>query len=89
MATNIFDQSAGLDHAPFTAHYIPVDFYPLAPDNQAPSSVNQPGFDWILRVPTEWDETRYLAGEVGEFLVIARRKNADWFLGAMTNASRR
>ena len=55
----------------------------------APSAyIDQPGFDWIQRLPTEWDETRYLAGEVGKFLVIARRKNADWFLGAMTNASR-
>jgi alpha-glucosidase len=36
-------------------------------------------------VPTSWDETRVLAGEVGEYVVVARRSGAKWFLGAMTN----
>lgn len=35
--------------------------------------------------PTTWDETRVLAGEIGEYIVIARRHGQRWFLGAMTN----
>ena len=31
------------------------------------------GTDFIRQVPTSWDETRVLAGEVGEYVVIARR----------------
>jgi alpha-glucosidase len=45
----------------------------------------QPGLAFIEEVPTVWDETRVLGGEPGEFVVIARRKGDDWYLGAMTN----
>ena len=40
---------------------------------------------FIASVPVTWDETRVLEAATGEFLVIARRKGADWFLGAMTD----
>lgn len=43
----------------------------------------QPGFDFLRLVPTWWDETRVLAGEVGELLVTARRKDQTWYLGGM------
>src|SRR5262245_12234257 len=36
-------------------------------------------------VPTVWDETRVLAGRIGEYVVVARRHGSDWYLGAMTN----
>lgn len=36
-------------------------------------------------VPTTWDETRVLAGEIGEYVVIARRSGEEWFIGAITN----
>jgi alpha-glucosidase len=44
----------------------------------------QPGFDFLMAVPTWWDETRVLAGEVGELLVTARRKGTTWYLGGMS-----
>lgn len=44
----------------------------------------QPGFDFLKMVPTWWDETRVLIGEVGEVLVTARRKGKTWYLGAMS-----
>jgi alpha-glucosidase len=44
-----------------------------------------PGADFIARVPTSWDETRVLAGEIGQYIVTARRKGETWYLGAMTN----
>ena len=43
------------------------------------------GTDFIRDVPTSWDETRVLAGEVAEYVVIARRLGKDWYIGAMTN----
>ncbi|MGA3325793.1 MAG: glycoside hydrolase family 97 protein [Terriglobia bacterium] len=43
------------------------------------------GTDFIRQVPTSWDETRVLAGEVAEYVVIARRLGKDWYIGAMTN----
>lgn len=43
-----------------------------------------PGFDFLRRVPTAWDETRYLAGEPGRDIVLARRLGKTWYVGAMS-----
>ena len=43
----------------------------------------QPGFDFLKAVPTWWDETKVLTGEVGEVLVTARRKGRTWYVGGM------
>ncbi|HEY5972564.1 MAG TPA: glycoside hydrolase family 97 protein [Pseudoxanthomonas sp.] len=50
---------------------------------------NAPGFDFIRAVPTTWDETRFLAGDIDEFVVVARRKGKDWYIGAMGNEQAR
>jgi len=47
------------------------------------------GWEYVRAVPTAWDETRVLWGEPGEGIVIARRKGAEWWLGAITNADAR
>jgi len=41
------------------------------------------GFDFIRRVPTAWDETRFLEGEPGRDIVLARRLGRSWYIGAM------
>jgi alpha-glucosidase len=41
--------------------------------------------DFLAAVPTVWDETRALAAEVGEYVLIARRSGEEWYVGAMTN----
>jgi alpha-glucosidase len=40
-------------------------------------------------IPTTWDETRILAGRVGNYIVTARRKGDDWYIGGMTNWTER
>jgi alpha-glucosidase len=45
----------------------------------------QTGFDFLAEVPTTWDETRFVCGEPGEYIVVARRKGQTWYLGGMTN----
>jgi alpha-glucosidase len=49
----------------------------------------QAGLDFLKVVPASWDETRFLAGEIGHFIVIARRCGLHWFVGAMTNEEER
>jgi alpha-glucosidase len=49
----------------------------------------QPGFDFLKIVPTYWDETRVLVGEVGEVLVTARRKGRTWYIGGMSAKKKR
>ena len=44
---------------------------------------------FIASVPTVWDETKGLAGEIGKFAVVARRKGDEWWAGAITDWSPR
>lgn len=46
--------------------------------------------NFLREVPTAWDETSYLAGTPGEYLVVARRKGNVWYVGGINgqNASR-
>ncbi|MHA4810812.1 glycoside hydrolase family 97 protein [Flavitalea flava] len=45
----------------------------------------QPGFEFLQKVPTVWDETKVLDAKVGEYILIARRKKKDWYVGAITD----
>lgn len=45
----------------------------------------QESTDFIAKVPTVFDETVALDGEVGKFVSIARKKDNIWYLGAITN----
>ena len=38
---------------------------------------------YLSHMPVTWDETHALAGEVGKFVVVARRKGDTWYIGAM------
>jgi alpha-glucosidase len=50
-----------------------------------------PAFQFLLDVPVDWEETRVVHGEVGEFLTVVRkdRHSADWYLGSITDESAR
>jgi alpha-glucosidase len=45
--------------------------------------------EFLRAVPTLWDETRAIAGEAGGYVVLARRRGEEWFVGAMTNGTAR
>jgi alpha-glucosidase len=47
--------------------------------------LGQPGFEFLEKAPTVWDDTRVLNGEPSEYVTIARRHGNEWFLGSMTN----
>jgi alpha-glucosidase len=44
-----------------------------------------PAFQFLKDVPTTWDETHVVGGEVGEYSTVARRHGKEWYLGSMTN----
>jgi alpha-glucosidase len=50
---------------------------------------NQPGADFLKIVPTTWDETHVMDASIGEYLLEARRKNNDWFIGGVTDEQSR
>ena len=47
------------------------------------------GMDFLRGLPTVWDETRGLAGEVGQYVVEARRNGKNWYLAAITDRNAR
>ena len=46
---------------------------------------NQECTDFIAQVPTTFDETVAIDGQLGEYTVIARRKGTVWYVAAMTD----
>lgn len=45
--------------------------------------------DYITSVPVNWDETRVLAAEAGQYIVMAKRRGDKWFIGGITNDRQR
>jgi alpha-glucosidase len=50
---------------------------------------NAPGFDFLKVVPTTWDETRFVGGDIDSHVIVARRKGKDWYVGVMGNEQAR
>ena len=46
---------------------------------------NQECTDFIAQIPTTFDETVALDGQLAEYIVIARRKGTTWYVAAMTD----
>jgi alpha-glucosidase len=68
--------------------YSPVQMAADLPENYA----RRPdALQFIRDVPTDWDESIALAGEVGDFVAIARKQRGqpDWYVGALTDENAR
>ena len=52
---------------------------------------NPEPFQFIRDVPTDWEDTKVLNGEIGEYITVVRKaRNSDqWFLGSITNEKSR
>jgi alpha-glucosidase len=46
-------------------------------------------FQYLKEIPVVWDETRFLVGQVGKYIVIARRKGTEWYIGSITDRDAR
>ena len=42
-------------------------------------------FEFIKNVPVTWDETIVPQAEIGDYVTIARRKGAEWYIGTITD----
>ena len=69
------------------AYYV-VIYSPLQMAADLPENYEgQPGFEFIKEVPCDWDDTRVLNAEIGEYVTIVRkdRNSKNWYLGSITN----
>lgn len=59
----------------------PIQNFALAPNNlqDAPKVC----LDFLRGVPTTWDETRYIDGYPGRYIVLARRHGDSWYVAAV------
>lgn len=53
----------------------------------SPSNYNkeQECTDFIAQIPTVWDNTIALNGEIGKYISIARQRGNIWYVGSLTN----
>ena len=59
----------------------PVQNFALAPNNL--KDVPAVCMDFMKRVATTWDETRFVDGYPGKYVVLARRQGDTWYLAAV------
>ncbi len=59
----------------------PIQNFALAPNNLT----DVPAFeiDFMKEIPTVWDETRFIDGYPGRYVVLARRHGRDWYVAAL------
>ena len=67
--------------------YAPMQMAADLPENYE----GHPAFQFILDVPTDWEDTIVLNGEIGEYITTVRKDidSDDWYLGSITNEKSR
>ena len=60
---------------------------PLQMLSDSPSNyMREPeAMEFLSVVPTVWDDTRVLDAKISQYVLLARRNGADWYVGAMTD----
>ncbi|SDT04601.1 alpha-glucosidase [Mucilaginibacter mallensis] len=71
--------------AKFVIYESPFTVYCDSPDHL----LGQPGAEFLKTIPTTWDDIKVLGGYPGEYIIIAKRKGDNWYIGAMTNSNQR
>lgn len=59
----------------------PIQNFAIAPNNL--TDAPQYCLDFLRNVPTTWDETRFIEGYPGKYVVLARRSGDKWYLAAI------
>ena len=72
--------------AMFVVYDSPIQIFSGNPSQ----GLKEPEFMQLIGdIPTTWDETKILEASVGDYIVTARRKGNDWFIGGMTDWTER
>jgi len=78
-------QAKGL--ALYVTIYSPLHMIADLPENLE----GHPAMRWLEAVPTDWETTRVLHGDIGHYATIVRkdRRSDDWYLGSITDETGR
>jgi len=72
----------------YVTMYSPLQMAADLPENYAP---HMDAFQFIKDVPVDWDDTKILEAEPGDYVTIARKEKgtSNWFIGAITDENSR
>jgi alpha-glucosidase len=72
---------------------LPIIFFnPIPPlyCYDGPNSYHgEPEIEFWDKMPTTWDDTKVLQGEIAKYITVARRSGNDWYIGSITNSESR
>ena len=77
--TDIFEMASGI------VMQTSVQCVAMQPNNLA--ELPQFEMDFLRQLPTTWDETRFIDGYPGRYVVMARRHGADWYIAGLSALS--
>jgi alpha-glucosidase len=85
---NRINHTTAKELALYIVIYSPLQMAADLPENY---EKHREAFQFILDVPTDWDDTRVLNADIGNYLTIARkeRNSDDWFLGSVSDENGR
>ncbi len=66
----------------------PIQNFAITPENLLPENEGgapEVSLDFLRRVPTTWDDTKFIDGYPGKYVILARRHDNKWYI-AGTNA---
>ncbi len=75
--TDIFEMASGITNQ--TA----VQCVAMQPNNLVDNELPQFELDWLRAMPVTWDETRFIDGYPGRYVVLARRHGNDWYVAGL------
>lgn len=83
-----FQSTVAKQLALYVVLYSPIQMAADTPENYAKV---MDAYQFIRDVPADWDDSRVLNGEVGDYVTIARkgRGSNDWFIGSVTDENPR
>jgi alpha-glucosidase len=84
---NRVDHTLAKELALYVVLYSPLQMAADLIENYA----DNPAFQFILDVPVDWEETRVLQAQIGDYITTVRRErdSDDWYLGAVTDENPR
>ena len=71
----------------YVVFYAPIQMLADLPENYD----GNPAFKFLQDVPVDWQDTKVLNAEIGEYITIVRKdkNSSDWYLGSITNEDSR
>ena len=75
--TDIFEMASGI------IMQTSVQCVAMQPNNLVDNELPQFELDWLRAMPVTWDETQFIDGYPGRYVVLARRHGHDWYVAGL------